>query len=99
MTEPAIFDGHNDVLTRLWSETGGDPARSFAQAGGPGAIDLAKARAGGLGGGFFAIWVPSPGMAMPDMSGAAYDAPMPPKMDPAAALEVARRWPLAASPR
>jgi len=56
-----IFDGHNDVLLRLWKgeKQGRDPVAEFAHATGPGHIDLKKAAEGGLVGGFCAIYVPS----------------------------------------
>ncbi len=57
-TEPLIFDGHNDVLSKLYQEDG---LRSkLFRDGNASAIDLPKARIGGFGGGFFAAWVPSP---------------------------------------
>lgn len=59
MREPLIFDGHNDVLTRLWQMGGASVAEGLC-APGDGAIDLPGARQGGFGGGFFAMWVPSP---------------------------------------
>ena len=65
LTEPAIFDGHNDVLLRLLR----DPARreeTWLTDTGQGHVDLPRMRAGGLAGGFFAIYVPSD--EMPDLS-------------------------------
>lgn len=62
MTEsqhPLVFDGHNDVLLKLYRAGGVSAAASFL-AGCPGAIDVPKAQAGGFGGGFFAVYVPSP---------------------------------------
>jgi membrane dipeptidase len=56
MTQP-IFDGHNDTLLRLW-RAGDSEGRGFLD-GTTGHIDLPRARAGGLMGGFFAIFVPS----------------------------------------
>jgi membrane dipeptidase len=56
-----IFDGHNDLLLRLWNgeKAGRDPLKEFAAATGPAHIDLKKATEGGLVGGFCAIYVPS----------------------------------------
>lgn len=53
-----IFDGHNDVLLRLWrrDRTGG----SFMQEGSEGHLDLPRARRGGMVGGLFATFVPEP---------------------------------------
>jgi membrane dipeptidase len=53
-----IFDGHNDVLLRLYRRSGGDPATAFLQGEEAGQLDLAKARKGGFAGGLFAIFVP-----------------------------------------
>jgi hypothetical protein len=57
MTNQPIFDGHNDTLLRLW-RAGDIEGRGFLE-GSPGHIDLARARAGGFMGGFFAVFVPS----------------------------------------
>ena len=56
---PLIFDGHNDLLFRLFEENAADPSAGFLN-GRAGHIDLPKAKLGGFGGGFFAIYVPSP---------------------------------------
>jgi membrane dipeptidase len=52
-----VFDGHNDVLLC---------DRSFADASDEGDLDLARARAGGFAGGFFAIFTPHPDGYAPD---------------------------------
>ena len=54
-----VFDGHNDLLLRLLDE----PARRaeiFLTGEGKGHLDLPRMKAGGFGGGFFAIYLPSP---------------------------------------
>ena len=53
-----VFDGHNDFLQRM-VEAG--PARDalWLEGNGTGDIDLPRMRAGGMAGGFFALWVPS----------------------------------------
>ncbi|MGU3399180.1 dipeptidase [Brucellaceae bacterium D45D] len=56
----AVFDGHNDVLLRLWSAGGPDPVKRFLEGEDIGHIDLPRARAGGLQGGLCAVYVPSP---------------------------------------
>ena len=56
--KPIIFDGHNDVLSKIFGEGGVARAASFLD-GRKGAIDLKKAEVGGFGGGFFAVYVPS----------------------------------------
>jgi membrane dipeptidase len=61
-----IFDGHNDVLLRLSLKTSPDPAGDFVLGDGEGHIDLPRLKAGGSCGGFFAIFVPSGGEALPD---------------------------------
>ncbi len=54
-TYPAVFDGHNDTVLSL-ERTG----RSFFERSSEGHIDLPRARAGGLGGGFFAVYIRDP---------------------------------------
>ncbi len=53
-----IFDGHNDVLLRLFRRTDGDPVQAFLDGEEAGQLDLVKARNGGFAGGLFAIFVP-----------------------------------------
>jgi len=55
-----IIDGHNDTLTRLFPPAD-DTSCSIDDRNGEGHIDLLRARAGGLAGGFFAIFIPSEG--------------------------------------
>jgi membrane dipeptidase len=60
MTKPTpIFDGHNDVLLRLYKSTSADPLSDFLEGEMAGHIDLKKAKAGSLAGGFFALYSPS----------------------------------------
>jgi membrane dipeptidase len=49
-----VFDGHNDTITR-------DDAGAFVTGREGGHLDLARARAGGLAGGIFAIFTANPG--------------------------------------
>lgn len=56
-----IFDGHNDLLTRLYLAQ--DHRGESFITGREGALDLQKCRDGGFAGGFFAIWVPPHGAA------------------------------------
>ncbi len=90
MKTPVIFDGHNDVLLKQY--LGGAAARREFSSGNAFHIDLPKAKAGGFGGGFFAIWVPSP-MDEDDifeqMMQPEYNIPMPPAIEQGAALKVA----------
>lgn len=53
-----VFDGHNDTLLDVYP-AGREVARSFFERNEQGHIDLPRAREGGLGGGFFAVFVPS----------------------------------------
>lgn len=55
-----VFDGHNDVLLRLWGKKSGDPVAAFLNGDGEGHLDLPRMIKGGFAGGFFAIFVPSP---------------------------------------
>ena len=51
-TLPVVFDGHNDTILSLL-RTG----RSFFDESDEGHVDLPRARRGGLGGGFFAVYI------------------------------------------
>ena len=78
-TWPPIFDGHNDVLLQLYTAGGLPHAEQFLT-GMIGAVDLPKARKGGFGGGFFAVFVPSPseeGGIFEQMKKPEYDLPLP----------------------
>ena len=55
-----FFDGHNDVLLRLFKRKGPDAPRAFLDGEGKGQLDLPMAVQGGFAGGLFAIFVPSP---------------------------------------
>lgn len=54
-----VFDGHNDTLTQIREERAGQ-RRPFLERSERGHLDLPRAREGGLGGGFFAVFTPSP---------------------------------------
>lgn len=82
-TTPLVFDGHNDVLLKLYRAGGRSASESFVT-GRDGAIDLPSAMAGGFGGGFFAVYVPSPvdlDFKMEEMAKATYDLPLPEAID------------------
>ena len=64
MTPPAIFDGHNDLLSQLWGD--GDHTGAGFFDGRAGDISLQACRAGGMAGGFFAIWAPGEKAGAPD---------------------------------
>ena len=80
----AVFDGHNDVLLRLWksASTGSDPVDQFMKGNGKGHIDLPRARTGGLAGGLCAIYLPSGDLVLrePDANGH-YATPLSPSLD------------------
>lgn len=83
---PLIFDGHNDTILAMLK------GRSFFEASEQGHIDLPRAQVGGLGGGFFAIFVPStkpmggfPGMKQ-DANGG-YHVPLPDPLEHRYALD------------
>lgn len=53
-----VFDGHNDVLTRLWLSDYNNPAQAFIQEGLAGHLDLKRCQQAGFVGGMFAIFLP-----------------------------------------
>ncbi|MDW5312717.1 dipeptidase [Rhizobium sp. PL01] len=69
----AVFDGHNDVLLRLWSnaKNGADPVIEFSEGTTEGHIDGPRAKKGGLIGGLSAIYIPSDHLVLktPDENG------------------------------
>ena len=79
-----VFDGHNDVLSKLHATHPQDPATAFIE-GYNAAIDLPKSRAGGFAGGFFAIYIPplevDHDARTAAMMAASYDLPLPPALD------------------
>jgi membrane dipeptidase len=56
---PPVFDGHNDVLSRLLRAGAAAPA-GFLAGDGEGHVDLVRAASGGLAGGMFAVFTCSP---------------------------------------
>ncbi|MEX3011312.1 dipeptidase [Hoeflea sp. TYP-13] len=86
-----IFDGHNDVLTRIFKAGGIGAADGFI-IGQDGHIDLPKARMGDFGGGFFAIWIPTAEELDDDfsaMESEQYDIPLPEAVDATDAIQIA----------
>ncbi|WJV54134.1 dipeptidase [Prodigiosinella aquatilis] len=55
-----VFDGHNDVLSQLWRQHREHPVEAFITGPAQGQIDLPRIRQGGLAGGLFATYIPSP---------------------------------------
>lgn len=89
--KPLIFDGHNDVLFRLFEMNTPDATETFTT-GRSGHIDLNKSKIGGFGGGFFAIYVPSfddlqDTLSM--MQNPPYDLPLPAIVPHQEALQIA----------
>jgi membrane dipeptidase len=54
-----MFDGHNDVLLRLFLKKTDDPVKDFILGDGEGHLDLPRILRGRMGGGLFAIFVPN----------------------------------------
>ncbi|WP_233268444.1 dipeptidase [Pantoea sp. BAV 3049] len=54
-----VFDGHNDLLLRLWLQPSADTAvADFLHGSARGHLDLPRMRQGGFAGGLFAVFVP-----------------------------------------
>jgi len=95
-----VFDGHNDVLYRLWNHAakGTDPVAEFLAgpevAGYDGAerghIDMARARTGGLAGGLCAIYITSGHLdfGKPDEKGH-YETPLAEPLERQPSLDIA----------
>ncbi len=87
-----VFDGHNDVLLRLWTHArdGADPVAEFRDGTSSGHIDAPRAKAGGLAGGLCAIYIPSGDLvfAEPDRNGH-YVTPLAAPLDRAPSLDIA----------
>ncbi|MEZ4638557.1 MAG: dipeptidase [Caldilineaceae bacterium] len=98
MPTPLIFDGHNDTILRLVNPKPDRPDSFFAE-NAHGHIDLPRARAGGLGGGFFALFVPNqrrpetasvfPGEGLKKDGQAQYEMQLPPMLNHGYALRYA----------
>lgn len=59
MTRYPVFDGHNDVLLRLWLKKSTKAVADFIDGDGEGHLDLPRMHDGGFAGGLFAIYTPS----------------------------------------
>ena len=87
MPEPVpYFDGHNDVLLRLYLDRSGQGIQRFVAGGGPGHVDLPRARAGHFVGGLFATF--SPPLPKGSEAGAAKPA-LPTELSPSLSREQA----------
>lgn len=88
---PPIFDGHNDVLSKLMKAGPASAATRFRR-NPAAAIDLERATAGGFAGGFFAVWIPSAQHEGPNyaaMAEARFDVALPPEVEHRTALPIA----------
>lgn len=88
MTQALVFDGHNDLVLRLLR--GEVSAEDVAAGLADGHIDKPRAIQGGFAGGFFAIFVPSPGdkaVRHEEMRKPSYDVPLPTPIDAPYALD------------
>ena len=56
-----VFDGHNDLLFRLWQKDPATAVLGFVDGEQGGQLDLPRMHDGGFAGGFFAVFVPSDG--------------------------------------
>ena len=92
MTGIPIFDGHNDVLSKLHGSRPQDPADAFI-GGYDAAIDLPKSAAGGFAGGFFAVYIPPREVdheaRLAAMTADSYALPLPPELEQSYAADVA----------
>jgi membrane dipeptidase len=81
MTIP-FFDGHNDTLLRLLEVKDGDQEQAFIGGTPDGHIDLPRARAAGMAGGFFAMFPPplKTGLATITGNPAGLDPNLPPQL-------------------
>lgn len=61
-----VFDGHNDLLLRLWLSEAQDPVAQFLNGMPEGHLDLPRMRVGGFAGGLFAVFIP-PASYMPKL--------------------------------
>lgn len=88
-----VFDGHNDVLLRLWrnAAAGGDPIAEMVNGTTAGHIDLPRAKAGGLAGGLCAIYIPNsaPLTLSPPNNRGEYATRLSPPLDRQPSLDIA----------
>ena len=92
LSAPAIFDGHNDVLTRLWKKSPEQAHQLFLNGDGEGHLDLPRMQQGGMRGGFFALWIPNEealDTQYDAMQGDSYDLPLPSPVAQSEALQIA----------
>ena len=88
-----VFDGHNDFLQRAVAD-GAVAPRLWMEGDGTGQMDLLRLRAGGMVGGFFAMWVPDAETGdvaelLRQKENPPFDLPLPPEVACAQALPMA----------
>lgn len=95
-----IFDGHNDVLFRLYLKNSQDAHLDFLNGDNEGHLDLPRMEKSGFAGGFFAIYVPSPEAEVTDsdkpiryddMEKDEYSLPLPDLIDSNIALPIVQK--------
>jgi len=81
MTIP-FFDGHNDTLLRLLEREGKDKVAPFVDGWPKAHIDLPRAKAAGMAGGFFAMFPPPLASTLKEVASptGVLDRPMPPEL-------------------
>lgn len=87
-----VFDGHNDVLLRLWQNAakGADPVAEFMEGTREGHIDMLRAQKGGLIGGLCAIYISSGGIFDDDRdANGHYAVPLSEPLERAPSLDIA----------
>lgn len=82
-----VFDGHNDTLLSLYLAERGE-GRTFFERSETGHIDLPRAREGGFGGGFFAVFIPNERREAGPPVGSG-EVPLPPELEIGYAQRVA----------
>jgi membrane dipeptidase len=80
MPNIAFFDGHNDTLLKLWMAEGADKERPFIEGMKDAHIDLPRAKAGGMVGGFFAMFPPPLKVPGAPPTGGALSENLPPQL-------------------
>ena len=89
---PMVFDGHNDVLLRLFEKQKQGVELDFVLGDGEGHMDLPRMREGSCGGGLFAIYIPNADdlNSLNDlMQGEVFDVPLPESIDVNEAMPIA----------
>lgn len=87
-----VFDGHNDVLLRLFEKSSNNPEIDFLRGDGEGHLDFPRMKQSGFSGGIFAIYIPNEnGLEnLHDlMVGEAFDVPLADEIDCNSAMPIA----------